>query len=84
MTWSFLIGTVRDIERCQRHFLHTVRLGGDLAWSEDTRYMKNAMEVGWTSQLVRRVKLSLKYVHKLINSTVSFGSLLFQPLEIPP
>ena len=84
VTWSFLIGTVRDIERCGRRFLRTVRLGVDCAWSEDTRYMKNAVEVGWTSQLVRRVKLSLKYVYKLMSSTVSFGVHLFQPLEIPP
>ena len=49
VTWSFLIGTVRDIERCERHFLRTLRLGVDRAWSDDTRYMQNAMEVHYPS-----------------------------------
>ena len=83
VTWSFLIGSIREIERCARRFLRSIRLGVSSKWSDDERYEKNALEVGWSSQIVRRVKLSLIFAFKLVYNYVPLGHYLFQKYDDP-
>ena len=83
VTWSFSIMTVKQVENCAGKFLRTIRLGFCNKWSTDERYMKNALEIGWTSQLVRRVKLTLLFAYKLIMGIIPLGSLFFQPYLFP-
>ena len=83
VTWTFLIGPVKEIEKCARRFLRTIRLGYSSKWTDDERYEQNTREIGWSSQTVRRVKLSLKFVFKLVNNHVPFGHNLFQEYDDP-
>ena len=84
VTWCYSVGTIREVEKISQKFLQTIQLGHNSAWSDDERYERNAQEVCWSSQLVRRVKSSLRFVYKLITGAVPFGCALFQPLEITP
>ena len=83
VAWSFSIMTVKEVENCAGKFLRTIRLGFSNKWSTDERYMANALEISWTSQLVRRVKLTLLFAYKLIMGTVPLGSLFFQSYLFP-
>lgn len=76
--------SVRKIENCAGKYLRTVRLGVNESWSVEERYRQNVVEIGWTSQLVRRVKLVMLYAFKLITGIVPLGSLFFQPFEFLP
>ncbi|GAV03553.1 hypothetical protein RvY_13955 [Ramazzottius varieornatus] len=84
VVWSSLVGSLREIEKCAGKFLRTVRLGDSPSWSDHERYHFNALEVGWNSQLIRRIKLSLSLAYKLIVGTVSLGSCLFQREGLVP
>ena len=84
VAWSFSLMTVKEVENCVGKFLRTVRLGLSNKWSNDERNLKNTLEVGWNSQLVRRVKLTLIFAYKLIMGTIPLGSFFFQqPYTFP-
>ena len=84
VTWCYSVGTIREVEKISQKFLLTIRFGRNSAWSDDERFEQNAQEVGWSSQLVRRVKYSSKFVYKLITGAMPFDCALFQPLDITP